>query len=183
MGRKLTRTKSGERMPSKAQYDDKKPVSRGRHEYHCSICALSRREELELAFVNWSSPARIAKEFRVSRDSVYRHAHALALFEKRRRNVRVALERIIENAGEVEVSAAAVVGAVTAYAKINTSGQWIERTEQVSMNQLFDRMTRDEMEAYAKDGQLPTWFERAVGATAEDSPDELDLSQTIEKQQ
>jgi hypothetical protein len=93
------------------------------------------------------------------------------------------LERIIEKAGEVSVGAAAVVSAVTAYAKINASGQWIERTEQISMNELFDRMTRDEMEAYAKDGQVPPWFERAVGATVADSHDDSDQRQTIEQQE
>jgi hypothetical protein len=158
----------------------KKPISPGRHAFHCSICTHASREEIEIEFVNWSSPARIAKEFRVSRDSVYRHAHALSLFEKRRRNVRVALERIIENAGEVAVGAAAVVSAVAAYAKINASGQWIERTEQVSLNQLFDRMTREEMEAYARDGRLPAWFDRAVGATDSDSPDASRKTQLIE---
>src|ERR1700747_3577543 len=35
--------------------------------------------EIEQAFVTWSSPARISKEYGVSQDSVYRHAHALGL--------------------------------------------------------------------------------------------------------
>jgi hypothetical protein len=48
--------------------------------------------------------------------SVYRHAHALGLFPKRQRNVRAALEKIIEHAGEVEVNASAVVSAMSAYA-------------------------------------------------------------------
>lgn len=91
-------------------------------------------------------------------------------------------ERIIEKAGEVNVGAAAVVSAVTAYAKINASCQWIERTEQGSLNQLFDRMTREEMEAYAKDGQLPPWFERALGATGMDSHDDSARRQTLEQQ-
>jgi hypothetical protein len=38
--------------------------------------------------------------------------NALGLMEKRRRNVRAALEKIIEKAGDVEVSATAVVSAV-----------------------------------------------------------------------
>jgi hypothetical protein len=59
--------------------------------------------------VSWVSPDRIGKRYGVSRDAVYRHAHALGLMEKRRRNVRSALERIIEKTGEVEVSASAVV--------------------------------------------------------------------------
>jgi len=66
--------------------------------------------------VTWNSPVRISKDYGVSRDSVYRHAHALGLMAKRRRNVSSALERIIEQAGEVEASAAAVVSAVAAYA-------------------------------------------------------------------
>lgn len=144
-------------------------ISRGRHEYHCTICSNAKREEIEQAFVNWGSPAWIGKQYGVSRDSIYRHAHALALMDKRRRNVRAALERIIEKAGEVEASATAVVSAVSAYAKINANGQWVERSERVNLNELFERMTRDEMEAYAKDGVLPPWFQQSVGATDTDS--------------
>jgi hypothetical protein len=149
--------------------DQGKSVNLGRHEYHCTICSHVKREEIEQAFVNWSSPAGIIEQYGVSRDSVYRHAHALGLMEKRRRNVRAALERIIEKAGEVEASATAVVSAVSAYAKINACGQWVERSEHVNLNELFERMSREEMEAYAKDGMLPPWFEQAVGATGTDS--------------
>jgi hypothetical protein len=102
--------------------------------------------------------------------------------DKRRRNVRAALENIIEKAGDVEVSATAVVSAVAAYAKINANGQWIERSEHISLNELFDRMTpqemenyaangtvltwfEQEMENYAANGTVPTWFERTLGAT------------------
>ena len=113
--------------------------------------------------------AQIAKKYSVSRDGVYRHAHVFGLMDKRRRNVRTALERIIEKAGEVDVSAAAVVAAVQAYSKINAAGQWVDRSEQVNLNELFERMTREEMEAYAKEGTLPAWFEEAVGATDTDS--------------
>ena len=38
---------------------------------------------------------------------------------------------------------------------INASGQWVERSEHVNLNELFERMSREEMEAYAKDGLLP----------------------------
>ena len=149
--------------------DTHAPVNQGRHEAQCTICSHVKREEIELSFVNWNSPARISKQYGVSRDSAYRHAHALGLMEKRRRNVRAALERIIEKAGEVEASATAVVSAVSAYTKINASGQWVERSEHVNLNELFERMSRQEMESYAKDGLLPLWFEQAVGATGTDS--------------
>ena len=115
----------------------------------------------------------IAEEYGLAdRASVYRHAHALGLFQRRQRNVRAALERIIEKAGEVDVTASAVVAAVHAYSKINAAGQWIDRTEQVSLNDLFDRMSTADLELYAQSGALPKWFEAAtVGATVGGGPE------------
>jgi hypothetical protein len=145
-------------------------VSLGRHRRTCSVCRHAQQEEIEAAFIGWRSPASIAEEFGLAdRASVYRHSHALGLFEKRRRNIRAALERIIEKAGEVDVTASAVVAAVQAYAKINSAGEWIDRTETTSMNDLFDRMSTDELEAYAQAGTLPEWFRATVGATEGDS--------------
>jgi hypothetical protein len=148
----------------------KKP-SLGRHRRACSICGHEKRAEIESEFVSWRSPAAIAQEYGLAdRTSVYRHAHALGLFAKRQRNVRAALEKIIERAGDVDVTASAVVSAVQAYAKLNSAGQLVERSETVHLNQLFERMSLEEMEAYAKDGALPQWFSQAVGATSSDSP-------------
>jgi hypothetical protein len=138
-------------------------VSFGRHKRTCSVCRHPQREEIEAAYIGWRSPAAIAKDFGLAdRTSVYRHANALGLSEKRKRNVRAALERIIEKAGDVEVTASAVVAAVQAYSKINSAGQWIDRTEQVSLNDLFDRMSTEELEDYARQGTLPKWFEAAT---------------------
>jgi hypothetical protein len=145
-------------------------VSLGRHQRTCSVCGHQQRDEIEAAFIGWRSPAAIAEEYGPpDRASVYRHAHALGLFPKRQRNIRAALERIIEKAGEVDVTASAVVAAVQAYAKINAAGEWIDRTETVSMNDLFDRMSAQELETYAQTGTLPAWFRATVGATASDS--------------
>jgi hypothetical protein len=100
---------------------------------------------------------------------VYRHARAYGLFARRQRDVRAALERILEKAGEVEVTAAAVVAVVQAYSKINAAGQWIDRSEHVSLNELFERMTSAELETYATNGTLPAWFTQIVPATPSDS--------------
>jgi hypothetical protein len=141
-----------------------KSVNLGRHERCCKICSHKKREDIEQDSVAWKSPIAIAKEYGLSdRMNVYRHANALGLFGKRRRNIRAALERIIERAGDVEVTASAVVAAIQACAKINAHGQWIDRTEHVNLNELFDRMTREELEAYAKDAKLPDWFTQSVG--------------------
>jgi hypothetical protein len=149
--------------------EDSKPVSQGRHEYRCSICSHPQRAAIEQAFVDWVSTTTIAKDYSVCRNAIYRHAHALGLLEKRRRNIRAALERIIEKAGEVEVNAAAVVSAVSAYARINGRGEWVERRETVNLNALFERMSAAELETYARDGRLPDWFEAAATATGLDS--------------
>jgi hypothetical protein len=70
----------------------------------------------------------------------------------------------------VDVTASAVVSAIQAYSKINAAGQWIDRSEQVNLNDLFDRMTTRELEDYAQNGTLPRWFEAAAAvATREDS--------------
>src|ERR1035438_8697413 len=142
-------------------------VSLGRHQRNCSVCGHQQRDEIESAFVGWRSPAAIAEEYELAdRASVYRHARALGLFPKRQKNVRLALERIIEKAGEVDVTASAVVAAVQAYAKINAAGEWIDRTETVSMNDLFDRMSTQELESYAQSGALPGWFPATAGVSA-----------------
>ena len=147
-----------------------KPISLGRHKANCTVCAHEKRDEIEARFVEWQSPATIATDYGLAdRTSVYRHAHAFGLLGKRKRNVQVALERIIERASEVEeITAPAIVAAVQAYAKINAQGQWIERTEHVNLNELFERMTQVELETYARDGKLPDWFTQIVGATAGD---------------
>ena len=75
----------------------------------------------------------------------------------------------------LDVTAAAVVAAVQAYCKINAMGHWVDRSEHVNLNELFERMPREEMEAYAREGTLPAWFEEAVGATdtnSRETPDE-----------
>jgi hypothetical protein len=141
-------------------------VNLQRHQRTCTVCRHPKCTEIEAAFVAWRSPITIAAEFGLAdRASVYRHATAVGLFEKRQRNVRAALEGIIERSGEVQVTASAVVAAVQAYAKINSVGEWIDRSENVSLNDLFARMTPEELETYAKSGDLPRWFCGVTSAT------------------
>lgn len=144
-------------------------AKQSRHERDCKVCRHPRREIIEQEWTSWGDTSEIAKTHGLSRDSIYRHAHALGLFKKRRRNVRAALEKIIEKAGAVEVTAAAVVSAVQAYAKINAQGQWVERIEHVDFRELFDRMTREELDEYARSGELPRWSSEFLAATGRHS--------------
>jgi hypothetical protein len=83
-----------------------KRSSEQRHERDCKVCRHAEREQIERDWIGWGDTTRIAKQYRLSRDSLYRHAHAQGLFAKRQRNVRQALERIIEKAKGFPVSSA-----------------------------------------------------------------------------
>src|SRR5262249_17402925 len=125
----------------------------------CQICRHDHRAEIESAFVNWTSPASITETYGFKdRSTVYRHAHAFDLFEKRKANVRAALQVIIEKAGDVEVTASAVVQAIQEYAKTNDAGRWIERRERLDLAELFNKLSTQELEEYAQSGKLPAWF-------------------------
>jgi hypothetical protein len=148
-----------------------KQVNLERHARCCKVCAHPKRDEIEQRFLAWGNVTELAKHYGLAdRINIHRHAWAFGLFEKRGRNVTAALDQIIERGLEskMEVPASAVVAAVQARAKINAQGQWIDRSEHVSMNELFERMTHDELEAYAKDGKLPEWFTETVGTPAGD---------------
>ena len=143
--------------------------NRGRHEAECRICRHPQRQDIDRAFVDWRSAATIAQEYKLRDPStVYRHAHAFDLFGKRKANIHAALEAIIERAADVEVTASAVVAAIQAYAKINDVGKWIERCETVNLTKLFNRMTVDELENYARTGEVPGWFPVSPVATSFD---------------
>jgi hypothetical protein len=150
----MARTLEAERQrATESQPAATKRISLGRHRRSCTVCSHKYREEIERVFISWTSAKAIVKEFGLKdRTALYRQAHALGLFAKHQRNTRAALERIIERVGDVEVTAAAVVAAVQAYAKVNSKGQWIERVEHLGMNDMFERMTREELGFYAKDG-------------------------------
>jgi hypothetical protein len=82
---------------------------------------------MEEMFVRWHSPSSIYRRFMLrDRSTIYDHAHATGLFAKRRRNLRYALENMIERADECDISSYRIVAAIKAYASLTTSGEWIE---------------------------------------------------------
>jgi hypothetical protein len=137
----------------------------GRHQSRCTICSHPQRQEIEDAFISWTSPAQIVTTYNLrDRTAIYRHAHATGLMAKRERNVKAALGRIIERVDEVKPTAAAVIQAIALLARINTRGELVEPGELVWMNEQFSKMNFDEMAAYAQSGILPAWFVRPAAA-------------------
>lgn len=104
-----------------------------RHRRKCTVCKHAERDAIEEAFLHWVSPEFITEQFDLPDwSTLYRHAHATGLFAQRRRNVRFALENVIERADDVEViTAAGLVRAVRAYACLTDSGEWVEPASHV----------------------------------------------------
>lgn len=148
-----------------------RPVSR--HTFSgCRVCPHKNRAEVEKAFVNWRSLREIAQDFGVSKDSVARHAEALGLDERRAKNVRAALTRVVEKGFDTAaISGSALVAALGVLSKLDAAGQQIDRVEvHAKIASLFPRMSDAELEAFAETGGLPTWIvaagEAATGEQA-----------------
>jgi hypothetical protein len=146
---------------------DPKMSALNRHRGQCMICSHEKRTEIDAAFMAWESPEKIATEYGLPhRATVYRHAKALGLSLRRQENIRVPFERIIERASDptLQVTGATVVQAIAVYGKLNATGQLIERRETLNLDELFERMTIEEKEAYAQQGKLPNWFTQTVAS-------------------
>lgn len=103
------------------------PIEPHRHERRCSICNHQDRDAIEEAFLDWRRPGDIRFEFNLaSRTAIYRHAHALGLFEQRARAMRHVLEKIMEESTRRDPSADAMIRAVRAYSCLDETGRWIE---------------------------------------------------------
>lgn len=137
-----------------------------RHSRNCTICNSHWRHEMERAFVDWEAPVKIARKYRVQRSSLYLHAHALGLMEKRNSNVKAALARLIERSGNVQPNATALVSACVALSKLNEAGKTVERFVNTSdLDGIFDAMTRAELQAYAERGEVPERLRESLIAT------------------
>jgi hypothetical protein len=99
-----------------------------RHRRLCTICHHPEREAIEEAFLQWRNVRLIAREFDASggATSIYRHARALNLFQKRNLNLRSALELMIEDSERSSPSAEAIIKAIRAHTRMNDLGQWID---------------------------------------------------------
>lgn len=94
------------------------------HRARCRICNHPEREEIEREFLHWMSPRETAERWKMaSYRAIYRHAHAVGLYERRRRNRQGALDCIIERVREVPVTASAVVAAIRLGAALDREGK------------------------------------------------------------
>ncbi|HEV2385935.1 MAG TPA: hypothetical protein VGS20_01655 [Candidatus Acidoferrales bacterium] len=136
-----------------------------KHRAKCSICRHPQLRQIEDDFLDWASAREIARAYKLpAHSTLLHHAHAMGLFHRRRKNLQRVLDRIIEKTDEAKPSAAAIVSAIRLAADLNTQGEWLEPGDRIYLKPLFDRMTPEELDAYARTGELPAWFQESLPA-------------------
>ena len=117
------------------------PVDPERHARNCAICRSPHRFEIENAFLHWVSPHDIFDEYDLpSRMTVYSHAHATGLYEFRRRNLRSALDRLIEQADSARVSGDCVLRAIRAHSQLGDDNRWTDPVRHVVISRHPDNL-------------------------------------------
>lgn len=111
----------------RARLEALSPASLERHQRCCRVCRHPDRELIEREFLHWRSPTEISNDYGINdHASITRHANATGLYERRIRNVRSALERVIERAEEATVTGHSIVRAVRAYLSITDDNKWVQ---------------------------------------------------------
>jgi hypothetical protein len=96
------------------------------HARHCSICNHPEREGLEEEFLRWENPYNTALDYGVKERAIYRHAHALRLYDKRERNVKYALGHVIQRLDSIDISSDAAIRAVRLFTRLTGQGEFVE---------------------------------------------------------
>ena len=121
-----------------------------RHQRKCEICRHPDREAIDEEFIHWHYPMNIAKNYQISRRTLYRHAHATGLIARRRENMRCALELIIDQAEWIDITGDNVIRAIHAHACLTDQGCWIEPPSHV----VFSVAGRDQPARHGESGQV-----------------------------
>lgn len=92
------------------------------------ICAHPDRDAIEGDFVRWRSPIKIAEDYPIAnRSSIYRHAHATGLFDRRKQEVARVMEQYLELVDHYPAEQFdTVTRAVRGYSHLGDDGRWFE---------------------------------------------------------
>ena len=119
-----------------------------RHSCKCNVCNHPERQAIEEDFLHWRSPNAISREYDIPRRTIYRHAHSLGLFVRRRGKVSSVLEHIIEQADHAKVTGQAIINAVRALSCLQDDGRWVEPVRHVVYRVERPPINREEQRAY-----------------------------------
>ena len=155
-------------------------VNLGRHQAQCTICLSPYRQQIEQEWISWHSPQHFAELFEVSRDALYRHAHACDLFSKRQKNRKLILKKILERVDWAPISGSAFLSTYKVYDKITSAEEEKGHLQGENFKKSLKQMSQEERGAFARDGSLPEWFSKAIGATSGDGQEGEKESQVTE---
>ncbi len=112
------------------------PPDYSRHRRRCLVCAHPDRDAIEADFIRWHSPKRIAEDYDLpGRDSLYRHAHATRLFERRRDQTARVMENVLETAETCPIGQFDVITrAVRLYSRLDNNGRLSNPSQTVNLN-------------------------------------------------
>ncbi|MBZ5672067.1 MAG: hypothetical protein LAO04_20375 [Acidobacteriia bacterium] len=167
---------------NKQQFRDEgaRSVNLGRHQSQCTVCQHPERQEIEEEWINWVFPTGIAERHGISRDALYRHAHACDLFSKRQKNRKLILEKILERVDWAPISGSAFLSTYKVYDKITSAEEEKGHLQGENFKKSLKQMSQEERGAFARDGSLPEWFSKAIGATSGDGQEGEKESQVTE---
>jgi hypothetical protein len=127
--RNLTRSQRSVISNHSSTSSQTKQIDLKYHRLRCQICRHASCRQIEEAFLQWRSPKAIMHSFGIKTETtIYHHAHAFRLFDRRNQCLSFALGNIIEDADTIVPTSRDVLRAVYALAHINDQGQWVDRT-------------------------------------------------------
>ncbi len=110
-----------------------------RHARKCQICSHPEREDIEQAYLRWTPPGVIVKEFNISYPAtLYLHVNAVGLAAERRRHMNSALDQIIEKAPDIRPTGRDIIEAIKVSSQMDERGVYLtppRRTEITHIHQ------------------------------------------------
>jgi hypothetical protein len=121
---------SSEPLANSAPVQKKRRTSMSRQQRKCVVCHHPQRKEIEQDYLRWGSPTTIAREYGLfGPTTVYRHVHATGIFARRRAKLRLALDPLIEQVTEVNLTAHAIISAIKTSFNLQNARKWTGRPD------------------------------------------------------
>lgn len=148
-------------------------VNLGRHRAQCLVCRHPKCEEIDAAWVRWEYPGQIAQDFGISRDSIYRHAHATGLFDKRQANFKMPYWKILERVDRIPFTGSNYVAVLNSYAKHFGAGRKPEAARPSDPKSVQTNATQ-QPDVLISDGSLAHLAEETESAISKEPQDDRD---------
>ena len=133
------------------------PSTLEHHSRKCAICNHPERADLEEDFVSWRNADLIQKDYDLPNfRTIYTHARATGLYQRRRENLRFAAELLIEHADQAKPSPDTILRAIQICARLDAKGEWLEPAKQVIFSSSVNKAApAPELQTPAREAEPP----------------------------